>query len=191
MLRNMLFLYFLFSVSISNGSTNFVGFTPTNKFLLHNYRGEFAISCRSTGMIVDGICAGRFYDHDRVEYFYHPNKDANRFSLVSFRADGTKAEVSGKFVASKGQSEFKINLWSGQLQAPPLLRNGINRIEYKLFAGKEFLESGEFEVSIEASGASYVCPWELVVGERTSDCYYQEQACEVYMKQVFRKCTAK
>ena len=179
-------------ISIANASADFVGFTETNNFLLKSYKGNITVYCRDLAFNANWDCEGKMLNHDDMEYFYHSNKQANRFSLIAHHSDGSHTEKSGEFLASKGRSKYRVNLWIGSVLQEPLLSTGSNRIEFRLYDGQKLLESGEFNASVRASSqTSYSCPSDTIYSRDRMYCFESRQVCQDYFDQVISWCEAK
>jgi len=72
--------------------------------------------------------------------------------LVVNREDGSTKKKSKKFDSTSGESTKKFNLWIWSLFQKPLLKRGLNSIDFTLTKDGDAVESGSFEVNVSDGG---------------------------------------
>lgn len=150
-------------------------------------RGEITVIC-------DGIRGQREHGFfncyrptlDPAEYAYfvtRPGGSASVVHLSSLRADGSRQDKETGFNPSTGRSTKSINLWISTLLQRPLLKPGVNRVDFELVRDNGSVERrGQFEVSV-TKGQGRTCPHRTYFSSNLSDCRFGDMICDRYFRE--------
>lgn len=180
MLRTLTVLSFLYS-----GLTFAVGFKSGNEFHFDTVDGTISVSCpgNSTGQpsYATFSCYGTDFGPKAWDKFiYDQDIDADKVVLIARHEDGSKKKKSSKYDAKKRQSKKAFRLWYGTLFQHPLLDEGVNEVEYKLYKKKELVASGSFTVNVNR-GERITCGHRYYTGYG-NDCVYSSRLCDEYIR---------
>ena len=80
------------------------------------------------------------------------------------------------------KSRRRFNLWLSSLFQRPLLKRGMNSIQWELTNDGQVKESGEFEVEVVPNARTLQCDRRLLTSSRLSDCRGYASACSYYFR---------
>jgi hypothetical protein len=169
-------------VSVYTTASADVGFLSGNQFSVSSIQGQVTVYC-ADGSSAVYTCRDNALDPVSYDYFAGPSGvAADEITLTSVRSDGSVRETTGGYDASAGHSANAFNLWISTIFQRPLLRAGVNKVNYVLGnAGKE-VSQGIFVVNVGA-GAPRTCPATHYNSADKSDCESQYTVCQRYFEQ--------
>lgn len=116
------------------------------------------------------------------DYFVGPQGvDADTLELIVTQSTGTIRNKVVKYNAKDGVSLEKFNLWDAGLFQRPLLSEGNNLVQYKLYKAKQLLTSGEVNVVVNRAQPRACTPGNYA-SNAPHDCENQLTMCGRYFE---------
>ncbi len=158
-------------------------FSRGAQFSFVNIEGQLTIQCPSR--VSNTLCHESFMEPWPYDVFSGPvNAEASSLELratVNGGADVRKTEVS--YAGRTGRSS-EINLGISSLFQRPLLRVGVNKIQYFITdRRKNVLHKGDFSVEV-SRGSTRTCEGLRVVVGTDNDCDYSYSICQQYFTEM-------
>lgn len=160
------------------------GFVEGDRFEMTTHQGQLSVSCFGP----DGS-ANAFYvcREERTSpgltgrFSARETQQADEVTLYAFRADGSERQKTERY-DSETQRSRPFNLLISTLFQRPLLKEGINQINYELTQRGVVVEFGEFEVEVIRSPAKN-CESRHITSFGDQLCRNQMMACERYFRE--------
>lgn len=176
-MKGIILLALLFaSTTFANSNA---GLKAGARFEENNLRGTVTMYCPTRTQIVN--CNAAYLSPSTYSKFiYNGATDATD---VELNRDGARSVKKSRFNSETLESKKSFNLWVGSLLQRPLLKRGVNVINYTLKGeDKEVVERGQFEVLVEQS-PTRLCPWDTYRSFNDNDCRSGGQhICNAYFQ---------
>ena len=189
----MLPLFLLFS-SVAFSADD-IGFSHGSMMNSVPVSGRVTVFCPAsivnpTSVTVSYSCQDVILEPAPYDYFIGPKgQDADHLTLLATREDGSVRSKTDLYDGTQTRSSSALNLWISTLFQRPLLKKGLNRIDYTLVLDKAVVGQGKFQVLVqELPGRE--CPVSQYVSADPADCNSPFSVCERYFSQ-YNNCTLK
>lgn len=162
-----------------------VGFQTGNNFVATYLEGEVSVTCRNgfEQSYAAYRCSTNLLDPAEMAKVVGPKGlTADRVSLQATRADGSVVEKSERYDATTGHSKGRFNLWIHTLLQRPLLKMGLNSIEYRYTQGSQMVLKGKFQALV-TEGPDRICRYRRhYYSNNMDDCRSGSLVCDQFFR---------
>ncbi len=162
-----------------------VGFQTGNSFVSTYLEGEVSVSCRNgfEQSYAAYRCSSNLLDPAEMAKVTGPKGlAADRVYLQATREDGSVLEKSERYDANTGLSKGRFNLWIYTLLQRPLLKMGVNNIEYRYTKGSQTVLKGRFQ-AVVTEGPDRFCRFRRhYYSNNMDDCRNGNFVCDQYFR---------
>lgn len=155
------------------------GFSQGNGFTVNRLRADVMLYCHDPYMGYQTKwvwCDADLWTPGRRDYFVGPVGNADKVHLQATRQDGSQASKDADYDGATGRSKSSINLGIHTLLQKPLLKIGVNQIQYQLKANGQSVNEGTFTATVQR-GPDRFCPNGSYTGS-SIDCDFAESICD-------------
>lgn len=186
-MEKLILLYaFLFALFLSNITfAQSASFSTGNDLKLYNVFGDIVVTCESNNAheSQNFTCRDNIIEPSPYAYFLGAKGNgADSVQLVSNRNDGSTRTKTLSYNEGIGKSTELANLWVSTLLQRPLLKEGLNIVDYTYYKGSQPLNSGRFNVQVSFSG-SRNCQKSYYTSKDINDCRSPYSVCQRYFEQ--------
>lgn len=170
------------------------GFVGGNHFEYTSASGNVFVHCPRTGGGVPSgpssanfRCYGYIFQPAESAQFMGPRTTADEVELTAIREDGTSFTKTSGYDGARGVSSDSFNLWIETLFQRPLLKLGVNQVNWVLKSAGQTVMYGSFEAVVDQK-PSLTCPNASMTLWDTDGCTNSYRACSEYYYQYGNQC---
>lgn len=159
------------------------GFSKGNDIRVNRIYGDLTLYCQDPGAGHQTKwvqCAADLWSPGLTDYFVGPVANASKVTLQATRQDGSTRTKDSDYLGAEGRSKSRFNLGIATLTQKPLLKEGINQIQFTLSEAGQTVTTGQFTSTV-TRGEELYCPHDSQWGN-LHDCDFPQSACERYFR---------
>lgn len=170
------------------------GFVGGNRFEYTSAVGDVFVHCPQTGGGVPSgpstanfRCYGYIFQPAESAQFMGPQTTADEVELTAIHEDGTTFTKSSGYDGLRGVSTDTFNLWIETVFQKPLLKLGVNQVNWVLKSAGQAVAQGAFEATV-VQKQSLICPNASMTLWNSDGCTNSYRACSDYFYQYGNQC---
>lgn len=170
------------------------GFVGGNHFEYTSAVGDIFVHCpRTGGGIPSGPstanfrCYGYIFQPAESAQFMGPQTNADEVELTAIREDGTTFAKNSRYDGVRGVSTDTFNLWIETVFQRPLLKLGVNQVNWILKSAGQAVAQGTFEATV-VQKQSLTCPNASMTSWDADGCTNSYRACSDYFYTYGNQC---